>query len=258
VIAPWNPTGYGQQATISTAPSAQLQSLQAMQKAQLDKINNGPDRYAMAKQQYDNFTNATAGDYQREQQDALNRAGEHGYLRSGQLTNAYGDLAQRRAAQVDSARNNFLGNALEGTISDNRANLGAVTGIADSTYSQDAGIRAEQERQQATANNLVDRTNAQGANVRDEQRTERGYQNQLAQQAIAERVRQQQAEYQQQMDAEAQAERLYRLGQSGDPQQAYMQGARTYGNDAANSGASVAALMKLYAQRQNPAAAGGY
>jgi hypothetical protein len=93
----------------------------------------------------------------------------------------------------------------------------------------------------------------QEANARNEVRGERGYQQSLAEQAIAQRIAQNQMEQGQQQQNFGDAATLYGLGNLNDPTNAYQNAAGLASGEAASSSADVGALLRAYlAQRRNP------
>lgn len=198
--------------------------LQGMQDASLEKMVNGPDRNAMALDQYKTWEADTAPDFEHDITDATDAAAAHGQIRSGQLTNQYGDLSRRRALDKTTARNRYMQQALEGSIGDTRANYSATA---------DAAAGAE----------------ASGRSARNEQRGERDYQRSLAEQAIARRIQQNAAET-------GTALTQYQAGNSApDPTGALGEAAGLAGAEAGQSSADMAALIRAWLARQQGAAA---
>lgn len=215
---------------IGPTPSQRALDLQAAQDAALGKITNGPDRFAIARQQYEDFTNQAESDYRRRRIDETNRAAEGGYLGAGRLTNAYGDLEERRNLADLSARRGFLNDALQGTIQDNLNVAGVTRAAANDAYGQDV-------------------------TGRNETRGERDYQRGLAEQAIMRRIQQQAAEAGLTQQEFENAMRQYQLGNLNDPTGAYEEASRNASQEASGAGADVAALLRAYAARRAPAAA---
>lgn len=105
----------------------------------------GADRFKIAQDQWDAFTKATAPEYEAAQRDAMRRAAAGGALGSGMLQTSLGDLAQQRQLAMDTQKQNFLSEALKGTIGDQFADLGIAT--------QQQGFQ-NQQQQQAFQNKL--------------------------------------------------------------------------------------------------------
>lgn len=78
----------------------------------------GADRYAQAQNQWDAWQRATDPQYQAATRDALRNAAAGGALGSGMLNTSLGDLASNRALQMDTQKQNFLSQALTGSIED--------------------------------------------------------------------------------------------------------------------------------------------
>lgn len=205
-------------------------NLQGMQDAQLQKILNGPDRYAMARDRYNTFTNATDPSYQHSIQDATDAAAAHGQIRSGQLTNKYGDLSRQRALDLTTAKDTFLQNALEGSIGDTQRGFADVSNAADTAYGQ-------------------------GAAGRNEVRGERGYQSSQAQQALINRILQYQAETGAQNTSFGQGADLYGAGNTGDPYGAYASASGQAQDQSQSSMSDIGALLQAMARRRTTGAA---
>lgn len=217
---------------VGPAPSRRALDLQAAQDAQLAKITGGPDRFAIAQEQYDAFTKQAESDYRRARIDEMNRAAEGGYLGSGRLTNAYGDVEERRQLADLNARTAFLTPALAGTIADNQNALSAARGLTNDAYGQEASQR-------------------------DEVRAERDYQRTLAEQAIARRIQQQAAEAGLTQQEFENAMRQYQLGNANSPVGTYENAATNASQEASGAGDDVAALLRAFAARRaTPATTG--
>lgn len=186
----------------------------------LQNVTNGPDRVALGQQYYNTFAQGAQANFQRALQDATNQAAAHGQIGSGMLTNRYGDLTEAFNRDNTAAASDFATRALEGTIGDRLNALNAARGVEGSIYGEEAGNRSEL-------------------------RGERGYQQSLAEQAIARRIAQQQAE-------QGQAAQLYGLGNAYDPTSAYQMAAGQYGQDAQSGYGDVGALLRLLAQQRYP------
>jgi hypothetical protein len=147
------------------------------------------------------------------------------------LTNEYGDLTERYKLDDNTTRANFLDDALTGTIGDRLSNANLARSNENSIYGQEA-------------------------NARNEVRGERGYQQSLAEQAIAQRIAQNQMEQGQQQQNFGDAATLYGLGNLNDPTNAYQNAAGLASGEAASSSADVGALLRAYLARGQTA--GGY
>lgn len=200
-------------------------NLQGMQDASLSKILNGPDRNKMALDQYDTWDAETNPNFQHSITDATDAAATHGQIRSGQLTNRYGDLAQQRVLDQTTARNKYMQNALDASIGDTQRGFEDVSGAANTAYNQ-------------------------GAAGRGEQRTERGYQSSQAQQALYDRIQQYLAEQGAQNTNFGQASDLYNMGNSGDPYGAYEAASGQAAGEAQGSMSDVGALLQALARRR--------
>jgi hypothetical protein len=219
------------QTQINPAGSPRLLNTQGIADTALDKVANGPDRVALGKSYYDTFATQAKGNFDRAIHDATSAAAAHGQIGSGQLTNRYGDLTEAFNRENTGAASDFATHALEGTIGDRLNTLGAARGAENSIYGQEA-------------------------NARNELRGERGYQQSLAEQAIAQRIAQNQMEQGQQSQDFGQAATIYGLGNQGDPTGAYQDAATLSSSEAGANSADVAALLRLFAQRRNPVPSG--
>lgn len=76
------------------------------------------DRYAIAQQRWDQFQQSTDPAYQAVLRQANRYGAAQGRLGSGSLRTEFGNLANLRNQQLDTAREGFLTNALEGSIDD--------------------------------------------------------------------------------------------------------------------------------------------
>ena len=76
------------------------------------------DRFKLALDQWQNAQAATNPQYLASLRDANRMAAAGGALGSGQLQTSIGDLANNRQLQMDTQKNDFLNNALGGTIQD--------------------------------------------------------------------------------------------------------------------------------------------
>lgn len=83
----------------------------------------GADRFKIAGDQWDAFQKSSDPAYQASLRDANRMGAAAGGLGSGQLRTSLGDLASNRALQMDTQKQNFLSDALKGTISDQFGDL---------------------------------------------------------------------------------------------------------------------------------------
>jgi hypothetical protein len=221
------------QTQIDPAASPRLLGAQNMSDAALAKVENGPDRAQLGQQYYDTFAQRAQNQFGHALTDATNQAAAHGQIGSGMLTNRYGDLTQQFNLDNTTAASDYATRALEGTIGDRLNNLNAARGAENSIYGQEA-------------------------NARNEVRGERGYQQSLAEQAIAQRIAQNQMEQGQQQQNFGDAATLYGLGNANNPTGAYQDAATLASSEAGSNSADVAALLRLFAQNRNPLPQGSY
>lgn len=200
-------------------------NLQGMQDATLNKILSGPDRNAMAKDQYSTWEAATNPGFEHSITDATDAAAAHGQIRSGQLTNRYGDLARQRVLDQTTARNQYMQQALSDSIGDTQRGFEDVSGAAGTAYNQ-------------------------GLTGREEMRGERGYQTSQAQQALLNRIRQQQAEAGAEAQSFGEGTTAYGLGRDGDPTGVYQGASGQASDEAAAAAGDTGALLRLLALRR--------
>lgn len=209
---------------IEPGSDPRLIRLQGLTDDILQRMTSGPNRFDIAKQYWDEFQKETQGDYDRSFTDARNEAAAHGRLKSGILTNTYGDLAERRGRDLDVARSRYLTDALQGTIGDTRNQLADVTGVEGQAYGEGVGNR-------------------------NEMRGERGYQQGLAEQALIRRIMQQAAESGLDTNAFNQAIAQWQAGQANNPTGALETGAAQAGNEAAGQSQDVEELLRMLLAR---------
>jgi hypothetical protein len=157
----------------------------------------GVDRTKLAQQMFDTFTEATNPAYEASIRDATRAGAGAGRIGSGQLRTSYGNLADQRNRQLSTAQQQFMENALEGSIGDQFNKVSALSGLEGQQYGE-------------------------GVDSNNQLRTERGYQTGLGQQAFENAMaqwRQQQSDQGQQFGQSATtAQLLASLKQSGvDP-----------------------------------------
>lgn len=103
------------------------------------------DRFNLARQQFDTFVQATDPQYQAALRQANRYGAATGRLGSGDLRTDFGNLAQQRDLQLRTAQNEFLQNALGGSIEDQFRDIGIAQ--------QQQGFQ-NQQQQQAFENEL--------------------------------------------------------------------------------------------------------
>ena len=106
----------------------------------------GADRFQLAQDRFQTFTQQTDPAYQAALRDANRMGAAAGGLGSGQLRTSFGNLANQRANQLDTGRDTFMQNALEGTIADSFGDVGIAQ--------QQQGFQ-NQQQQQAFQNELA-------------------------------------------------------------------------------------------------------
>jgi hypothetical protein len=196
----------------------------------MQRMLNGPNRYDLAKQYYDNFSNETEGDFDRSLKTATDLGAARGRLGSGILTNTYGDLTERRLRDKENAKRGFLTNALEGTIGDTRNAFNDIGAAERNIFGE-------------------------GQSDRGEFRTERDYQRNLAEQAILRRIQQQVMEGSASQQDFENALTQYQQGQRNDPTSALQTAAGEAGNEATGAGNDVEALLRALLARSQQSAA---
>lgn len=114
MVEPANPQGTpggGAVALTPTNPNAPL-TAQTITPGQM------ADRFALAQSKFDTFVEASDPAYKASLRDANRYGAAQGRLGSGSLRTDFGNLANLRNTQMDTARRGFLDDALEGTIGD--------------------------------------------------------------------------------------------------------------------------------------------
>lgn len=177
------------------------------------------DRYQIAQQELGTFNNATAPYYQRALRDATAQAASAGQLGSGQLRTSLGDLANQRNLQLQTAGQNFLQNALTGSIGDAYRNI---------------GIAQQQQAQQLAAQN---QTFGQGLASRYLQNATQG---QLFGQGVT------QAELQNALmnSAAMRAQNQLAAGTAGSPSDYQMLLSQIFGGQAAQAGGALGSMIQ--------------
>lgn len=122
---PTNPANPLTQQTLSRAPTA--------------------DRFQLAQDRFQQFTEQTSPAYQAALRDATRMGAAAGGLGSGQLRTSIGDLAAQRDLNLRTNERGFLTDALEGTIADSFGDVGIAQ--------QQQGFQ-NQQQQQAFENEL--------------------------------------------------------------------------------------------------------
>jgi len=89
-------------------------------------ISAGPtaDRFGIAQQKWDDFQKSTDPQYQATMRDAERQSAAMGGLGSGMLRTSLGDITNQRQLAMDTQKNNFLQDALTGSIGDAYNNVG--------------------------------------------------------------------------------------------------------------------------------------
>jgi hypothetical protein len=210
---------------INPTSDPRLINLQGMQDASLQKVLNGPDRNAQALDQYNTWNAETAPDLEHAFTDATDLAAAHGQIKSGQLTNRYGDLARQRVLDQTTARNKYMQNALDASIGDTQRGFEDVSGAAGTAYNQ-------------------------GVTGREELRGERGYQQSAAEQALQNRINQQKAEAAARAASFGEGATTYGLGNEGDPTGALQGASAQSADEAAAAAGDTGALLRILAQRR--------
>lgn len=205
--------------------------LQGQQDALLNKITSGPDRNAMAMDQYKTWEDATAPEFQHGITDATDAAAAHGQIGSGMLTNRYGDLSRQRVLDQTTARNAYMQDALGKSIGDRQTAFEDASSAAGTAYGQNV--------------------NSQNA-----LRGERGYQSSKAEQALYNRIQQQMAEQSAQGQNFGQGLSTYGAGNTGDPTGAYQDASGQAGAEAQAAAGDTGALLRMLALQRAGAGQG--
>lgn len=243
------------------------------------------DRFGIANQQLQNWNATTAPQFQSDLRGATSNAAATGRLGSGGLRTSLGDLTYNRDVQRQGQQNNFLTNALTGSIDDAYKNVGIAqqqqgyqTGLQNQTFQQ--GLAA-QNQADSQYNNLFNQNLAQTqqANATQAQQFGQGVTQQQLQASLQGQGFNQDLASQQQANAsqaqqfgqgvtEAQlgdsltnsssnrALQQLLAGSSGDPSSTYLGLAGMYGNNASQGMQNVGSLIGN-TQAKNTATANG-
>ena len=112
------------------------------------------DRFALAQQKMLDFVNQSNPAYQAALREATQRSAAAGGLGSGMLRTSYGNAELARENQMNTARNQFLTNALEGTIGDAYKNADLATQQQGFQNTQQQDAFRNQILQQELANQM--------------------------------------------------------------------------------------------------------
>jgi hypothetical protein len=136
-VAPLNPTPVAPVAPI-TPPVNPAANVPGASVAPIDPTNDlrstsvlpdqGVDRYQLAQDRFKTFSDSTDPEYQASLREANTAAAGAGQLGSGMLRTRLGDLALSRTRDLDTNKQHFLQDALEGSIGDARSNRDEVRG----------------------------------------------------------------------------------------------------------------------------------
>ena len=112
------------------------------------------DRFALAQQKMSDFVNQSNPAYQAALREATQRSAAAGGLGSGMLRTSYGNAELARENQMNTAQNQFLTNALEGTIGDAYKNADLATQQQGFQNTQQQDAFRNQMLQQELANQM--------------------------------------------------------------------------------------------------------
>ena len=112
------------------------------------------DRFALAQQKMSDFVNQSNPAYQAALREATQRSAAAGGLGSGMLRTSYGNAELARENQMNTAQNQFLTNALEGTIGDAYKNADLATQQQGFQNTQQQDAFRNQVLQQELANQM--------------------------------------------------------------------------------------------------------
>lgn len=115
--APATASGMGNVAQTAVTPENALTN-------QMLSRGAGADRFKIAKDQWDAWQKSTNPEYEASTRDALRKAAAGGAIGSGMLNTSLGDLTSNRQNQMDAQKQNFLSEALKGTIADQFGDVG--------------------------------------------------------------------------------------------------------------------------------------
>lgn len=206
-------------AQIAPTTDPRLAGTQGMVDSQAQKLATGPDRFQLAQNQFKTFADQTDPAYQASIRSATQKAAANGAIGSGMLGTDYGNLALQRTRDLSNERDSLFNNALEGTIGDNRANLGLLSGLEGQQYGE-------------------------GAANRNELRNERGYQAGMEDQNYQRGVQQVGLADALTNSAFGRAQGQYGSGMGSNPAGLDMQLAGLYGQQSSDAGSALSGLMQ--------------
>jgi hypothetical protein len=158
-VAPVNPTPVAPVAPIApiTPPVNPAANVPGASVAPIDPTNDlrstsvlpdqGVDRYQLAQDRFKTFSDSTDPEYQASLREANTAAAGAGQLGSGMLRTRLGDLALSRTRDLDTNKQHFLQDALEGSIGDARSNRDEVRGERSYENSQEQNSHDRQVQQ---------------------------------------------------------------------------------------------------------------
>lgn len=175
-------------------------------------ITPGPatDRFAIAKQQYDDWQAQTDPQFQAAERDRIRYAAAGGAIGQGATATSINDIEAQREADMRTKRDTFLNDALTGSIADQYQNIG----IAQQQQGVQIGQQNTAFNQQVTVQQLMDSEQGQQWQM---QMQAMGFNAQQIQQAFENQVKTQQLSDSEQAQQFYQAYQQYAAGNIGDP-----------------------------------------
>jgi hypothetical protein len=139
--------------TILPNADPRLTALQGLVDSSASTLGN-VDRTQIAQQLFDQFNTSTAPAYQAALRSATQAAAGTGRIGSGMLRTSYGDLANQRDQQLQTAQQGFMTDALNGTIQDNLNNVNALSGLEGQQFGEQTTNNNQLDQQQQNQNSL--------------------------------------------------------------------------------------------------------
>lgn len=196
----------------------------------------GTDRFGIAQQQFQNYAQQTAPQYDASIRSATAAGMGAGRMGSGMLRTSYGDLANQRNQQLQNAGNSFLTDALNGSIGDAYNNIG----IAQQQQGFQAGQQQNAFNQALQTGQFNNATQAQqfGQGVTTSQLAAA-----LQGQQFGQGVTQAQLEDQLLNSATNRSATQLGLGSTGNPTDTQLALSGIYGNQASQAGSALSGLI---------------
>jgi hypothetical protein len=242
---------------IAPNTSERLARLRSAQDAYINRLSTTPNRFELAKSKFDTFAQETQPEYDLTRKKALSDAAAFGYTGSGRLVTRYGDIDLTRERDLDAQRSRVFNEALDQSTQDERENARLLAELEANEFGFGNVERDELRGERDWLTDQVDLGLVTDAQSRAELRNERAYQRRLAEQALAGRIGQYEAEEDSYGDEFGRSMERAEFGYDGDPGGVYGQAANRYGRSAELTEEEIAELLRMAALRRQQGQAAG-